>query len=165
MAQLRATPWSVREKPVTRSRFAEPVAASGETTETAAPALPRRLRINQSDLERHEYTDGCPQCIHIQKYGKARAGGQHSNRCRERLEKAIGDSEAGKARMEAHEERVTRSTADRIEHDDEKSRGDVSQDAGRAPAAAPPTRVDNGDGPRDVLGEPLALNRYVVASR
>ncbi len=107
LAQIQATPWSVREKPVTRARFAEPASAGGDTAETAQPALPRKLRINQSDLDAHGYTDGCPQCLHIQRYGKARPGGQHSNRCRERVEKAIGESELGKSRMEAHEERVT----------------------------------------------------------
>ncbi len=136
LAQIQATPWSIREKPETRVRFTEPASAGGETAETAQPSLPRRLRINQSDLNDHGYTDGCHQCNHIQRYGKARAGGQHSNRCRERLEKAIGESEAGKSRVEAHDERVTRAMAERVEHHAKAFEARAEQ-APAAPACEP----------------------------
>ena len=130
LAQIQATPWSLKDKPETRARFTEPASAGGDTTETAQPSAPRRLRINQSDLNEHGYTDGCQQCGHIQRNGKARMGGQHSNRCRERIEKAIGESEAGKSRLEAHEERVTRAMAERVEH----TMKTIEARAGQAPA-------------------------------
>ena len=67
------------------------------TAEAVRPAALRRLRINKADLEEHGYTEDCPQCTHTRRYGKPRAGGAHTDACRERLTTAIGQSEAGQA--------------------------------------------------------------------
>ena len=53
----------------------------------------------------------------ITRYGKARQGGTRSNVCRERVLKAIGESEAGKTRLAAYEERTTRTMPERLEYD------------------------------------------------
>ncbi len=129
LGELQATPWSIREKPEVETHFQEAAAHGGDTADTAAPAAPRRFRINQSDLEAHEYTVGCPQCDHIRRYGKAKPGGSHNNVCRERLLRAIGASDVGKTRLEQHDERTNRAIAERIEHEDKKR-------SANAPAAA-----------------------------
>ena len=145
LAALQATPWSIREKVQTKAQFNETAPAAGPTADTSAPAMPRRLRINQSDLTAHGYTEDCQQCRHMQRYGQARAGGQHSNACRERILKAIGSSEAGRARLAAHEERVDRAIAERIEHDDKHP-------APQAPGAPAPTAFQ--PAPENELGRP-----------
>ena len=120
LGELQATPWSLRDKPEVETHFQEPATHRGETAYSAAPAAPRRFRINQSDLDVHEYTVRCPQCDHIRRYGKTKQGGTHSNACRDRILRAIGESDAGKALLEQHEERTTRVIAERIEHEDKK---------------------------------------------
>ena len=118
LAGIQATPWSIRDKAQARARFAEAAPVAGPTAETTAPRMPKRFRINQQDVMEHGYTENCQQCDHMQRYGRARAGGQHSNMCRERILKAIGESDAGRARLAAHEERTDRAFAEQIEHAD-----------------------------------------------
>ncbi len=121
LGELQTTPWALREKPEVETHFQEAAAHGSQTADTAAPTAPRRFRINKSDLEAYEYTVGCPQCDYIRRYGKPRQGGQHNNACRERILRAIGASDAGKARLEQHEERTNRSIAERIEYEDKKN--------------------------------------------
>ncbi len=93
-------------------------------------AAPRRFRINPSDLLKHGYTEGCPQCRHIGQVRKPRPGHQHSNACRARVIEAIGGSDAGKARIADHTERLDRATVE-FSHPP-----DVAGDAARPPAEA-----------------------------
>ena len=76
--------------------------------------MPRALRINQSDLEEHGYDPDCPQCRHIVKYKKPRSGAQHSKKCRARIIESMKQSETGRARLQVHEQRVDRSTAEHL---------------------------------------------------
>ena len=114
LAEIKATPWSERQIPDLTVRFDE-AATKVDPTATAAPTAPREFRINQSDLDQHGYTDGCPQCAHIQRYGRTRPGGRHTERCRGRVREAVGATDIGKKRLEDHEERVNRAIAERIE--------------------------------------------------
>ncbi len=91
LAEITATPWSEREVRAPRVRFQQPAEDPGPLIETAAPAAPRALRINKSDLITHGFAEGCPQCDCTQRYGKARPGGTHTAACRERLTEAIRD--------------------------------------------------------------------------
>ena len=91
--------------------------------------------INQSDFDAHGYTGNCPQCDYIQRYGKARPGGKHSAECRARITEAIRATEAGRERVEEHEERVNRGIAERIEHADRQQV--AQQQAQPGPQAAP----------------------------
>ncbi len=151
MAELKTTPWSSREKPQVGVRFQEPAAVPGEAAEAAAPAMPRRFRINQSDLVEYGYSEGCPQCQHMQRYGRARPGGAHDARCRDRILRAIGESEAGKQRLAAHEERVDRAIAERIEHGDRQAA--AAPRAGVEEALPPAShRAGADDAGRAVLG-------------
>ena len=107
LAEIKATPWSTREKAEPVVRF-EQAGEAQARTEAAPQAAPRRFRINPSDLKTHGYTEGCPQCDHIEKLGKPRPGQQHSNACRAIVIEAIGGTDAGKARLADHAERLDR---------------------------------------------------------
>ena len=115
LAAIKATPWSERERSAPEVRFQDPAAHREEPVEVAIPAPTRRFRINDADLRRHGFTDGCPQCAHTQRYGKAKSGLQHHERCRERIIKAIEESDDGKARIEAHKAREDRYLAEHLE--------------------------------------------------
>ena len=105
LAGVQSTPWSLRERTQPTVTFRESAEHSGPGADTAAPPVPRHLRINQSDLDAHGYIEGCQQCEYIQRYGKARVGGQHSNRCRDRLVEAIRTTDYGSNRIAAHDVR------------------------------------------------------------
>ncbi len=158
LSELKATPWSEREKPTVTVRFQQAAAEDNSAPPGAAPAPPRRFRINASDLKTYGYTDGCPQCGHSERYGRPRAGGQHSTRCRDRILEEIGKTEVGKRRLEEYEERVTRAMVDYSNPDAQTPQAPgASADAQPAPAragelpAATGSRTD-----RQVLGQPAA---------
>ena len=52
--------------------------------------IPRRTRITKSDLAVHGYTAGCPACL-TARLDDGIKRGNHSEECRARLEKFIGD--------------------------------------------------------------------------
>ena len=58
------------------------------------------MRINKTDLEQHGYDADCPQCRHMQLHGN--------------IVKAISETPEGRARVEAHEERMTQALAKRV---------------------------------------------------
>ena len=70
------------------------------------------MRIGKPDLDAYGYDDMCAQCRHIQTYGRAQPGRQHSERCRKNIHEAMMRDEAGRARFQEEEERVTRRTAE-----------------------------------------------------
>ena len=72
LAKIKATPWSERDFSDPAVRFQEPVADRGGV-EVAAPGALKKFRLNAQDLQTHGYTDGCPQCGHIQRYGRGSA--------------------------------------------------------------------------------------------
>ena len=52
----------------------------------ARPPVLRQLMINITDLKEHDHYDpNCSQCRNIQRYGKARPGGYHTDVCRKAL--------------------------------------------------------------------------------
>ena len=71
---------------------------------------------------------GCPQCGHIQRYGRGRAGGVHSDPCRDRLLAAIGETILGRIRLDDYEERVNRAMAEQIERAEAPLAGGVGVD-------------------------------------
>ena len=82
LANITATPWSLRERATTTVRF-DVNAESEAPRQDAAPAVAKRLRLRQSDFDEHGYTEECPQCDYPIKYGRMRLGGSHSERCRD----------------------------------------------------------------------------------
>ncbi len=148
LARIKIRPWSQHDRPQPEVRFQPAVDEPVAPPETAAPTIAKRLRINQKELDDYGYTEGCPQCAHAQRYGRARPGGQHSAACRARIVEAMSQSDVGKRRIEAHEERVNRSIAEQIEHAD-KQRTTASAPA--AVDASPASRPLHDEG-REVLG-------------
>jgi hypothetical protein len=147
LAKIKATPWSEREITERTVRFHEPVADSGNI-EAAAPKALKKFRINAQDLLTHGYTDGCPQCSHIQRYGQGRAGGVHSDPCRDRVLKAIGDTVLGRQRLDDYEERVNRTMAEQIERSDDTAAQRIAAPHGSQTVSAqvtPPARESLGD--------------------
>jgi hypothetical protein len=102
------TPWSTRDKAEPTVRFEAPTEAVDGRVAVAPPTAPRNFRINAKDLVDHGYTEGCPQCRHIEAVGRPRPGGTHSAACRKRILEAIGQSDAGKQRLTDHEASLDR---------------------------------------------------------
>ena len=119
IAKIKATPWSERETADPIVRFQEPITDKNDAA-LAPPRALERFRINAQDFRTHGYTDGCPQCSHIQRYGQGRAGGIHNDPCRDRMIKAIGDTTIGRQRLDDYEQRVNRSMVEQIERADAK---------------------------------------------
>ena len=132
LANLRVTPWSIRDVKEPEVRLQEKKDGDEAPIETAAAAAPRRFRINASDLATHGFTDGCPQCGYTMRYGKPKAGTQHSQTCRARILKAIGDTPEGKYRLEQYEEKLDRAMVD------------YSNPGAEAPAESPQTSLPVG---------------------
>ncbi len=154
LAQLKGHPGSDRrqEEPQ-RVRFDKPATEQGPTAEAVRQTAIRRLRINKSDLDAHGHDPDCPQCTYIQKYGKPRPGGNHSDRCRRRLEEAMQQTEAGRARLAVHDERITQAMAERIENSDKQAAERQAQ-----PAAAQ-SEASRGFLERAPDGEPVEFRR------
>ncbi len=116
LEQLRVVPGDGYDKKKRDEvRFGGAATEKGPTTEAMRQAAVRRLRINQSDLDKHGYDTSCPQCKYIQRYGRARAGGAHSERCRGRIVEALSQDEEGRARLQIQEDRITQAMSERIE--------------------------------------------------
>ena len=119
MAAITARPGERRERaPRPRVRFENAALGQVETAVEAPPNPRRQLRISKSDLEKHGYDGECPQCQHFQKYGKGKAGREHTKQCRARLMKAIEGTEEGRRRLEDYQERTNRSFAEHVEWQD-----------------------------------------------
>ena len=85
LARVRVAP-GTSYVPVNRGqvRFADPATATGPTAENVKASGLRKLRINQSDLDEFGYYATCPQCTHVQRHGRPRAGATHTSECRNR---------------------------------------------------------------------------------
>ena len=140
LAKIKATPWSERERPEVEVRFQQEATADEDPAARPAPVAPRRFRINLSDLKRYGFTADCEQCKHAERYGMAKGGMMHSHACRERILEAIGSDDAAKHRITAHEERLNRSIAEKIEFEDQKAKS--------ANAEGPQPRATAGEEPR-----------------
>ena len=123
LAGIRSLPAYGKSRPDSADGAQLPEAPEQPTEPTPARPTPlRRMRINKSDLDKHGYTESCSQCRHIQRYGRAQAGTQHSEQCRRRITEAIAQSDEGKARIQADEERLDRRTAEHLERADRQPR-------------------------------------------
>jgi len=98
-----------------RVKFQDGATDSGATAEAAAPRPAREMRIDRKDLETHGYDGNCPQCKHILKYGKAQRGQTHTAQCRKKIVEAMSKTESGRLRIEANEERITKTMAEQVE--------------------------------------------------
>ena len=71
LSGVRALP-GADEEPRQRPRLDQPATVTGPTADEVRPTQLRQLRINISDLrEFNHYNGNCPQCRHIERYGRA----------------------------------------------------------------------------------------------
>jgi hypothetical protein len=115
IADVTDYPGKRRVRAAAQVRFDAAPAETGATAAEAAPTAPRAMRIDRADLEAHGYSEECPQCKHILKYKKPRSGTRHSNSCRQRIMKAMEETDAGRARLQNHNDRLDRTTAEQVE--------------------------------------------------
>ena len=85
--------------------------------------LVRKLQIRKATLEAHGYTAGCPACD-AQKMGANLGGKYHTPQCRKRLEKAMAEDPATRARSQEATKRQTEWLARELERQQKKSRQD-----------------------------------------
>ena len=79
--------------------------------------VPRRLYIKSRDVEKHGHTPGCKGCVAVLRGGR---GIPHTEACRRRLTEIIAQSDEGRARKEAAEQRQNEYFAKVIEQADKK---------------------------------------------
>ena len=97
-----------------------------EPLEDNGPPSARRLKITKFVISKYGYTEGCPQCIHCEAFGEHKQGLAHTERCRERIVKAMRSTTEGAARLEDIRVRLERSGAQKHEHDTRKQGGIAS---------------------------------------
>ena len=128
LAKISAVPGTGFERKVRHdTRFKADAPDKAPTAENECITSIRRLRINQSDLDKHGYHQDCPQCKHIRRHGKARAGITHSDACRKQMIEALSQTEEGRARLQAQEERDQRTGVDIQEQQRERQQAEASR--------------------------------------
>ena len=155
MAQVQATPWSLHERPEVEVRFREPAAEQADAPGATRQASLRQMQISKADLDKYEYTVGCPQCRHFEEYGVSKPGGVHTALCRARLVEEMGKDAPGRARFEAYDTNVNRSIAERIrDADTELAERRAAPPADAPPGSMPGSSNDHlrADGRSEVLG-------------
>ena len=146
LAAITETPWSDRARPQRTVTF-DLAQDQGSDVQTAPAAAIRGMRLNQSDFDRHGYTDGCQQCDHMREHGQARRGTTHAQACRTRMVEAIRQDAAGRRRVEEYEERLDRSVAEAIAR---------AHPRRRSPSPGTVARRRRHD-PPDVVGPPIGV--------
>ena len=75
LSGIKATPWSLYERPEPEVRFREPIdPPTGDETRTVSLLALRAMRINKRDLDKYGYTVECRQCLHIDEYRVIKQG-------------------------------------------------------------------------------------------
>ncbi len=120
VAGIRATPWSLHQRPETEATLPEGNTTTIDPVGDRPPPMPRNFKISTKKLrDVWGFTMGCPQCDWTREHGERRDGIGHSKACRERIMEVLGRTEAGRKQLEATEERVDRALAERVRFDDE----------------------------------------------
>ena len=109
VAELRATPYSMREKHEPGVVFDEPVDRHPPPEEKPVP-MPRNFRVARKDVQNPTigFTVNCPRCEHIRAYGEGKPGQTHTATCRARVMVELGKTVEGQVRLDAAEQRVDR---------------------------------------------------------
>ena len=101
--------------------------------EDQTPA-PRGVRTEKRDFDKHGYTPGCEGCNRMQNGGERRS---HSNKCRERMLKAMAEDEEGQEKMKKREEeineRLARDMERRMKEDNDGRKNEGAQKGGEFP--------------------------------
>ena len=115
-----------------------PKAPHSEEVETRRKELvPRRARLLKKDFAAHGYTEGCPECRHMNT-GLGHRGRGHSETCRRRMEVALGQEEEGKERLERGDERINKWMEDKFEEQGPEPHAEEGGDHAAASSSAGP---------------------------
>ena len=143
LANIKAVPHIPRRREAQeRVRFEQQAGDTIATAETAAPAVPRDMRISKADLDVYGYDSSCQQCKYVIQWGRSRPGGKHSRECRARLMRAMADDPRGQERLKANEERIDRAIAERIQAQDGQTAPSDAVRGGHTTEAAPRTFLE-----------------------
>ena len=125
----------------------------GELAQDGAPAdrafAPRRTRLLPEDFVNSGFTSGCRGCAWLQDRVGSRVA--HSNECRERMEKLMTETEAGKERLQKAQDRQDYWVSEQVKQSDVSHAPAAKDDAmveeevidiEDAPAADTSQRVD-----------------------
>ena len=77
-----------------------PPVAKHDEPKADGPPNPRRLKITMKTLTDYGFTEGCPQCEHIQRFSETKPGLNHWEKCRQRIIDAMLATPEGSARPE-----------------------------------------------------------------
>ena len=102
--------------------------------------VPRRLYIKSRDIEKYGVTPGCKGCVAVLRGGR---GVPHSEACRMRLIEQISQSDEGRARKEAAEQRQNEYFAKMMEQADKRRKVSGREQEGREPAGVKRGRGDD----------------------
>ena len=93
-----------------RVRMATHMPSRPDPAPITAPIIPRRMRINPSDLMKFGYTVGCPGCEALQSGHRERRN--HIEACRARIEEQVANTDRGKERLGKAKDRLDQWTHD-----------------------------------------------------
>ena len=115
---ITSTPWTMRTREQARRVPLGEEVDKHKTGEDDKIPIPRRLKITKHTLAKYGTTEGCPQCEHIKAFGEHKGGLSHTEKCRERIVKAMQETVEGAAKLQETEDRINRGIARTIEHQD-----------------------------------------------
>ena len=105
--EIDVTPWKAHEP--SAPAIVQSDAPAGEAPVRDDLPKARRVYITQKDLDKFGYTVTCPRCQHIRTHGPKSATGPHSEECRAHIVSKLRESEEGRQRLSAAEQRADRS--------------------------------------------------------
>ena len=146
---ITVTPWDLRKRAEAVKVDVGPEVERHEPPEHAPVSNPRRLKITKYLLRDPAIgtTDGCPQCRHFRSFGETKDGLPHNEVCRKRILEALAQTDAGRAKLSNHEEKVDQAIAERIrEADQDAAVARRSEQPALARAASGPCEDFPGDG-------------------
>ena len=116
LARIRVAPGTgCTPKSRSQIRCRDRPAVNGPTAEAICQVALQKVRVNQSDLDEHGYTQGCPRCQSTLVYGpNVQSSTPHSDACRQRIMIGLFKTEEGQLKIQRAQERTDRYLADRI---------------------------------------------------
>ena len=80
-------------------------------------AIARQVYMKRADFEAYGQTEGCPRCEMDMRYGYGRSTKLHSHACRTRMMGCLAQTEAGRQRLAAADERAQQYLSDHVERE------------------------------------------------
>ena len=103
-------------------------------------SVPRGVRTERGDFDKHGYTEGCEGCNRMKHGGDRRP---HTKKCRERMLKAMGEDEEGREKIKRREEDINEQIARDVERRMREDEAKAEADKGGGKGGRIPTMVGN----------------------